>query len=113
MKSFVTSEPEISFTRRNPEDECLILASDGLWDVVSSELACDIARECLQERNQPGSFGSGDTAGSAAPRVTDQGGAAGASYPSRSASAAALLTRLALGRQSADNISVIVVDLKC
>jgi protein phosphatase 2C len=33
-------------------------------------------------------------------------------YPSRSMLAAALLTRLALGRRSADNISVIVVDLK-
>ncbi|OMP02628.1 hypothetical protein CCACVL1_02739, partial [Corchorus capsularis] len=33
-------------------------------------------------------------------------------YPSRSVLAAALLTCLALGRKSSDNISVIVVDLK-
>ncbi|CAK9135200.1 unnamed protein product [Ilex paraguariensis] len=98
LKPIVTAEPEITFTKRVPEDDCLILASDGMWDVLSSELACDIASECLQE-------GSSDAASS-----TESG--AGDLYPSRSQSAAALLTRLALGRKTFDNVSVIVVDLK-
>ncbi|KAM3736399.1 hypothetical protein ACB098_10G160900 [Castanea mollissima] len=107
LKPFVTSEPEITFTKREPEDECLILASDGLWDVLSSELACDVARECLREVT-PAPDAAIDL--NSGPRIEDEG--AGALYPSRSVLAAALLTRLALGRKSFDNISVIVVDLK-
>ncbi|KAK4559924.1 hypothetical protein RGQ29_008925 [Quercus rubra] len=107
LKPFVTSEPEITFTKREPEDECLILASDGLWDVLSSELACDVARECLREVT-PAPDAAIDL--NSGPRIEDEG--AGALYPSRSVLAAALLTRLALGRKSSDNISVIVVDLK-
>ncbi|KAL9335687.1 hypothetical protein Peur_072868 [Populus x canadensis] len=101
LKPVVIAEPEITFTKREPEDECLILASDGLWDVLSSDLACQVARECLREKNPPAK---------ARPQIEEEG--AGALYPSRSMLAAALLTRLALGRRSADNISVIVVDLK-
>ncbi|KAJ8752952.1 hypothetical protein K2173_008687 [Erythroxylum novogranatense] len=92
LKPVVISEPEITFRRRDPEDECLIIASDGLWDVMSMEVACEVAVGCLREAS-PISAGS----------VYD---------PSRSILAAALLTRLALGRESLDNISVIVVDLK-
>ncbi|KAJ6882943.1 hypothetical protein NC651_029269 [Populus alba x Populus x berolinensis] len=96
LKPVVIAEPEITFTKREPEDECLILASDGLWDVLSSDLACQVARECLREKNPPAKAG---------PQIEEEG--AGALYPSRSMLAAALLTRLALGRRSADNISVI------
>ncbi|KAI8564684.1 hypothetical protein RHMOL_Rhmol03G0200600 [Rhododendron molle] len=101
LKPFVISEPDITFAKRHPDDECLILASDGLWDVLSNDLACEIASVCLREGSPP-----------AAPRMQEDEGAAAALFPSRSASAAALLTRLALGRRSSDNISVIVVDLK-
>ncbi|PSS33131.1 Protein like [Actinidia chinensis var. chinensis] len=100
LKPIVTAEPEISFTKRDPEDECLILASDGLWDVLSNDLACEVASECLRE----GSPRDASRGLSAMPQKDDEE----ALY----ASAAALLTRLALGRKSADNISVIVVDLK-
>ncbi|GMI99558.1 hypothetical protein HRI_003625100 [Hibiscus trionum] len=105
LKPVVTSEPEITFTKREPEDECLILASDGLWDVLSSDMACEVAHECLKER-------SNDTLDINAGRSTqnDEGGEP--LYPSRSVLAATLLTRLALGRGSSDNISVVVVDLK-
>lgn len=115
LKPIVISQPEITFTRREPEDECLIIASDGMWDVLSNELACEVARECLREGStssasdlDPGSTSTGGTGGP--PRMEEE--RAGALYPSRSALAAALLTRLALGRKSSDNVSVIVVDLK-
>ncbi|XP_023755599.1 probable protein phosphatase 2C 75 isoform X2 [Lactuca sativa] len=88
LKQWVTSEPEITVTRREAGDECLIVASDGLWDVISSELVCKIVHECLGEKQEP--------------RI------AGCS----SESAATLLVRLALGRRSTDNISVIVIDLR-
>ncbi|GKV05074.1 hypothetical protein SLEP1_g17117 [Rubroshorea leprosula] len=113
LKPVVTSEPEITFTKREPQDECLILASDGLWDVLSSDLACEVALECLKERsNGVGGAAASATAfnHNARPQIVDEG--AEALYPSRSAMAAALLTRLALGRKSSDNISVIVIDLK-
>ncbi|KAG6574134.1 putative protein phosphatase 2C 75, partial [Cucurbita argyrosperma subsp. sororia] len=106
LKSVVISEPEITFTKREPDDECLILASDGLWDVLSSELACEVARECLQETVAASST-TIDL--NALPQIEE---GAGTSYTSRSSVAAALLTRLALGRKSTDNISVIVIDLK-
>ncbi|KAJ4959777.1 hypothetical protein NE237_019687 [Protea cynaroides] len=37
-------EPEVTITEWTEEDECLILTSDGLWDVVSNDTACSIAR---------------------------------------------------------------------
>ncbi|KAI3517622.1 hypothetical protein L1887_16840 [Cichorium endivia] len=95
LKQWVTSEPEISVTRREAGDECLIVASDGLWDVLSSELACKIVHECLGENQEP--------------RIeANEGAAAGSS----SDAAATLLIRLALGRRSTDNISVIIIDLR-
>ncbi|XP_007038514.2 PREDICTED: probable protein phosphatase 2C 75 [Theobroma cacao] len=108
LKPVVTSEPEITFTKREPEDECLILASDGLWDVLSCDLACEVARECLKEGSNSATASALNL--NAGPNKEDEG--AETLYPSRSVLAAALLTRLALGRKSSDNISVIVVDLK-
>jgi hypothetical protein len=48
LKPYVSCEPEVSVTDRTAEDDCLILASDGLWDVVSNETACGVARMCLR-----------------------------------------------------------------
>ncbi|XWS61065.1 hypothetical protein CRYUN_Cryun07bG0093700 [Craigia yunnanensis] len=110
LKPVVTSEPEITFTKREPEDECLILASDGLWDVLSSDLACEVARECLKEGSNGATAAAALNLNAGRPNKEDEG--AETLYPSRSVLAAALLTRLALGRKSSDNISVIVVDLK-
>ncbi|XP_055827947.1 protein phosphatase 2C 37-like [Solanum dulcamara] len=86
LKPYVTSEPEVTIKERTVEDECLILASDGLWDVVSNETACGVASMCLR---------SGQSSSDQA--CTD---------------ASILLTRLALARHSSDNVSVVVVDLK-
>lgn len=111
MKQWVTSEPEMSITKREAGDECLILGSDGLWDVLSSELACKMVHECLGENENSNA--------SVEPRIeADEGatttgtGVGEALYSSRSDSAATLLVRLALGRRSTDNISVIVIDLR-
>ncbi|KAF8668277.1 hypothetical protein HU200_052332 [Digitaria exilis] len=93
LRPEVIAEPEITVTRRTPEDECLILASDGMWDVISNDVACSVARQCLQD-------GGGN--------VDDVAAAAEA----RCSRAASLLVRLALGRATWDNVSVIVVDLK-
>ncbi|XP_073123432.1 protein phosphatase 2C 37-like [Henckelia pumila] len=100
LKPYVISEPEVTVTERTAEDECLILASDGLWDVVSNETACGVARMCLQSRKPP-SPGNDVT-------VT----AAGESSDKACSDASILLTKLALARRSQDNVSVVVVDLR-
>ncbi|XP_047956708.1 protein phosphatase 2C 37-like [Salvia hispanica] len=87
LKPYVIPEPEVTVTDRTGEDECLILASDGLWDVVSDQTACGVARMCLQSRK-------------------------GESSNQACSDASILLTRLALARHSADNVSVVVVDLR-
>ncbi|KAF0919546.1 hypothetical protein E2562_029772 [Oryza meyeriana var. granulata] len=92
LKPYVIAEPEVTVMDRTDKDEFLILASDGLWDVVSNEVACKIARNCLSGR-------------------------AASKYPesvsgSTAADAAALLVELAISRGSKDNISVVVVELR-
>lgn len=82
-------EPKVEVNKRTESDEFLIIASDGLWDVVPNDFACYVVRKCVhgQIRN----------------RFTEV---------SNSAVAAAMLAELALARGSKDNISVIVVELK-
>lgn len=35
--------------KREAMDMSLILASDGLWDVLSNELSCEVVNKCQQE----------------------------------------------------------------
>lgn len=92
LKRYVISEPEVTCTERTHEDECLILASDGLWDVLSNDVVCEVARKCLAGYRPHRSKG-----------ITED---------TPVGAAAALLTKLALGKGSGDNISVVVIDLK-
>ncbi|XP_055811135.1 protein phosphatase 2C 37-like [Solanum dulcamara] len=104
LKPYVISEPEVTITERTDEDECLILASDGLWDVVSNETACGVARMCLQSRRPPSPAGSPENDNT----VTGDG----ESSDKACSDASILLTKLALARRSTDNVSVVVVDLR-
>ncbi|XP_057861249.2 probable protein phosphatase 2C 24 [Cryptomeria japonica] len=94
LKQYVISEPEVRFTERREDDEFLILASDGLWDVLSNESACEVVSKCLAGKRPPPHF------------------KAAAAATSSVAVAAALLAEIALARGSSDNISVVVIDLK-
>jgi len=38
--------PEIQQRKLQPEDDFLILATDGVWDVLSSQEAVDVIMEC-------------------------------------------------------------------
>ena len=49
----LTVDPEIEKTRLTEEDEFLILACDGLWDVFSSQNAVDMALASLRQHNDP------------------------------------------------------------
>ncbi|KAL8142494.1 hypothetical protein V2J09_015526 [Rumex salicifolius] len=94
LKPFVIAKPEITVSRRSKNDEFLILASDGLWDVVSNEVACHVTRRCLEGRIRRVEGGGGDDDGA-----------------NRASRAAALLVELAIARGSRDNITVVVVQL--
>ncbi|XP_019192263.1 PREDICTED: protein phosphatase 2C 77-like [Ipomoea nil] len=99
LRPYVIPVPEIMFVPRAKEDECLVLASDGLWDVMTNEEVCDVARRrlLLWHKKNGGTMLSRERSDDPDPAAQD---------------AAEYLTRIALQRGSRDNISVIVVDLK-
>jgi serine/threonine protein phosphatase PrpC len=43
---FVISDPEFHIEELTPIDQFIILASDGLWDVLTDQRAVDIVRKC-------------------------------------------------------------------
>jgi protein phosphatase 2C len=86
------------FVPRTKEDECLILASDGLWDVITNEEACDVARRRILLWHKK----LGNTLPAERRDGVDPAAQAAAEY----------LSRLALQKGSKDNITVIVIDLK-
>ncbi|XP_066363076.1 protein phosphatase 2C 53-like [Miscanthus floridulus] len=100
LKPYIIPVPEVTIVARAKDDECLIIASDGLWDVMSNEEVCDAARKRIllwHKKNadaSPSAQRSGDSA--------DEAAQAAAEY----------LSKLALQKGSKDNITVIVVDLK-
>ncbi|XP_062119598.1 protein phosphatase 2C 51-like [Humulus lupulus] len=93
LRPFVISEPEVSVYERNELDAFLVIASDGLWDFMSNDFACEVVRSCFD--------------GPIKTMFSDDGLAG-----TTASEAAALLAELAMARGSKDNISVIVVDLK-
>lgn len=93
LKPFVISQPEVVVTGRTDSDEFLILASDGLWDVVPNDMACEVTRRCLNSRSKKQFLEGGCSSTGAA-------------------EAAAMLAEIAMGWGSKDNISVVVVELK-
>ncbi|CAI9273589.1 unnamed protein product [Lactuca saligna] len=103
LKPYVIPEPEVTVTERTADDECLILASDGLWDVVSNDVACSVASMCLRSQEVP-----------SPPRSpgSELNVARGESSDKACSDASVLLTKLALARRSTDNVSVVVVDLR-
>ncbi|KAF8116306.1 hypothetical protein N665_0020s0155 [Sinapis alba] len=116
LKPYVSSEPEVTVTDRTEEDEFLILASDGLWDVVTNEAACAMVHMYLSKRGGRGR--RRDT-----PECNDgreeekvvgsrKNGKKGEITDKACTEASVLLTKLALAKHSSDNVSVVVVDLR-
>ncbi|PON96196.1 Protein phosphatase 2C [Trema orientale] len=98
LKPWIIPEPEVMFVPRAREDECLILASDGLWDVMTNEEVCEVARRRILLWHKKNGIAASTERGLGA----DLAAQAAAEY----------LSMLALQKGSKDNISVIVVDLK-
>lgn len=87
---------------RTDEDEFLILATDGLWDVISNDVACQAVGKCLEGRMRRRNREA----------TEEERREHGIEGEGRAAEAAAVLAELAMARGSKDNISVIVVDLR-
>ncbi len=49
----VSVEPDVTELPRQPEDEVVLVATDGLWDVVSSSEAVAFARKGLHRGQEP------------------------------------------------------------
>lgn len=49
LKPSVTAEPEITETSLSAEDEYLVMASDGLWDVISNDDVVSIIKDTVKE----------------------------------------------------------------
>ncbi|XP_010545367.1 PREDICTED: protein phosphatase 2C 77-like [Tarenaya hassleriana] len=104
LKPSIIPDPEVTVTRRAKEDDCLILASDGLWDVMTCEEVCDVARKRILLWHKKRAV-----AGEA---MLPVGTAPVEGMDPAAQSAAEYLSKLALQKGSKDNISVVVVDLK-
>ncbi|KAG8388410.1 hypothetical protein BUALT_Bualt02G0123000 [Buddleja alternifolia] len=98
LKPWIIPEPEVMFMPRAREDECLVLASDGLWDVMTNEEVCYVARKRILIWHKKN--GTNPLTGR------------GIGVDPAAQAAAEYLSNLALQKGSKDNISVIVVDLK-
>ncbi|KAF9603152.1 hypothetical protein IFM89_034162 [Coptis chinensis] len=91
FKPYVISVSEVNITERMEKDEFVILASDGLYDVISNEMACQVVRHC--RNGQIGRTFANSTKESDAVEV------------------AAVLAELAMAQGSKDNISVVAIEL--
>lgn len=52
LKKFVIADPEITRFNILPQDEFIIIASDGLWDVISPEEMIEIVRNTCKNRGR-------------------------------------------------------------
>ncbi|KAL0319409.1 UNVERIFIED_CONTAM: protein phosphatase 2C 16 [Sesamum angustifolium] len=98
LKPWIIPEPEVMFVPRAREDECLVLASDGLWDIMTNEEVCEVARKRILLWHKK----------NATNPLADRG----QGVDPAAQAAADYLSNLALQKGSKDNISIIVVDLK-
>jgi len=45
----VSAEPDIRIEERSPDDEFLVIACDGIWDVMTNDECCGFVRELLND----------------------------------------------------------------
>lgn len=93
LKTYVSATPEMRSRQLQDGDDFLILASDGVWDVLSSQAAVDIVQQALSDARQETIAGGKSAVGD----VRD---------------AARRLTNAAYAAHSMDNITSLVIDLR-
>lgn len=89
LQPYIIPDPEITILHRREDDELIIMGSDGIWDVLSNEETCQLAKRALA-----------------------RAGSKGANARAAAKVAATVLIRAALAKGSRDNVTVIVVDLR-
>ncbi|GKB25870.1 probable protein phosphatase 2C 6 [Tanacetum coccineum] len=52
LRPWIIAVPEITFTTRTDEEECLIIATDGLWDVMTNNEVGEVARRILRRKRR-------------------------------------------------------------
>ena len=102
LRPFVIPDPEVRTVEVGADDDFLILASDGLWDALSNEDACNAAARALARWRKESARCGQQRARGGQQRARKTG----------EQLAADVLVRLAIARGSADNVSAVVVDLK-
>ncbi|KAL4434407.1 hypothetical protein ABPG75_000848 [Micractinium tetrahymenae] len=108
----VTATPDVIRERLLPGDEFVILASDGLWDVMSDSDACAVVRRHLQQAGAPRQI----TPPQLLPGAAAFGGSAFAEQmrrpvvltPALASAAAERLVQESLDRGTMDNVTAIV-----
>lgn len=58
LRPFVIADPECTVVERSPDDEVLVLATDGLWDVFNNQDATALAIRCMAKATAKGMTGS-------------------------------------------------------
>ncbi|EFJ47935.1 hypothetical protein VOLCADRAFT_61058 [Volvox carteri f. nagariensis] len=89
LRPYIIPEPEVSVVCRTEDDDFLLLASDGLWDVMANQEATNLCIRCIKRAREKGASRN------AAVRI-----------------AASVLTKAAIDRGSKDNVTVVIVDLR-
>ena len=95
LQPYITCEPEIMEKKIDPEDEYLVLASDGLWDVLENE---DVGKLIMQHQLEQQQLHLLQQQSAAQEKGFKQ--------------LAKMLCTEALRKGSTDNITVVVIDLK-
>ncbi|KVI01210.1 Protein phosphatase 2C [Cynara cardunculus var. scolymus] len=91
VMNWIIHIPEIIFTTRTDEDECLKPASDGSWDVMSNGEVGEVACRVLRQRRRQSAVGN--------------------ELPAPQTLADNLI-EIAVRRNGSDNMSVFIVNLK-
>ncbi|GFR40546.1 hypothetical protein Agub_g1119 [Astrephomene gubernaculifera] len=89
LRPYIIPEPEVSVVCRQDDDDFLLLASDGLWDVMANQEATNLCIRCIKRAREKGASRN------AAVRI-----------------AASVLTKAAIDRGSKDNVTVLIIDLR-
>lgn len=110
LRPFVIPDPDVAVIPRVPEDELLILASDGLWDALSNQDACSLALKSYFNTSKLCLifFSKKENINRCLQRAKERGIAQERAIELT----ATVLTRTAIDRGSSDNITVVVIDLR-
>lgn len=120
LRPYVTGEPEVkAFTRDDVRDEFIVIASDGLWDVFSSDEVVTFVKDVMSgEVGGRESWRSGGHSDTRVPifewshQYKSDRGMIKAARKRRKLQIANYLVQEALYRGTSDNVSVIVVWLR-